>query len=145
MRHLLSALMTAALLSLGAGTSGANAADFVHGVNAADPGACADARVLARISNRFRHQVRHVPHLPDVEIVGYARLGANRYLPGGSRHPIARRYCHGSVDLSNGRRHSMWYLIENPMGFAGVGSNVEFCISGFDRWLVYGGRCRVLR
>lgn len=145
MRHLLSALIVAVLFGTGAGSTGAKAADFVHGIDASDPGVCADTRVLARISSRFRHQVRHVPNLPDVEIVGYARLGQNRYLPSGDRYPISRRYCHGSVDLSNGQRHSMWYLIENPMGFAGVGSHVEFCISGFDRWLVYGGRCRVLR
>jgi hypothetical protein len=31
------------------------------------------------------------------------------------------------------------------MGFAGMGDNVEFCVSGFDRWYVYNGRCRVLR
>jgi hypothetical protein len=145
MKHLLSVLIVSAFASLGTGTGGALAADLVYGVDATDPGVCADQRVLARISHRFRHQVRHVPNLPDVEIVGYARLGQKRYLPSDDRHPIARRYCHGSVDLSDGRRRSMWYLIENPMGFAGIGSNVEFCISGFDRWLVYGGQCRVLR
>jgi hypothetical protein len=145
MRQLLSALIVAVVAGLAAGTGGAEAADLVRGVYASDPGACADERVLARISHRFRHQVRHVPHLPDVEIVGYAGLGQKRYLPKDERHPIARRYCHGSVDLSDGRRRSMWYLIEDPMGFAGIGSNVEFCVSGFDRWYVYGGRCRVLR
>ena len=31
------------------------------------------------------------------------------------------------------------------MGFVGIGDNVEFCVSGFDRWMVYNGRCRVLR
>jgi hypothetical protein len=36
-------------------------------------------------------------------------------------------------------------LIEGRMGFAGIGENVEFCVSGFDRWLVYNGRCRVLQ
>jgi hypothetical protein len=25
------------------------------------------------------------------------------------------------------------------------GSNVEFCVSGFDRWMDYNGVCRVLR
>ena len=28
--------------------------------------------------------------------------------------------------------------------FASIGDNVEFCVSGFDRWMVYNGRCRVL-
>ncbi len=31
------------------------------------------------------------------------------------------------------------------MGYAGVGNNVEFCVTGFDRWYVYSGRCRILR
>ena len=31
------------------------------------------------------------------------------------------------------------------MGFASIGDNVEFCVAGFDRWMVYNGRCRVLR
>ena len=122
----------------------AEAADYVHGLDASDSGACSDTRVLAKISHRFRHQVRNVPGLPNVEIVNYARLGQSRYKPSDDRHPIARRYCRGSVDLSDGRRRSMWYLIESRMGFVGIGSNVEFCISGFDRWHVYGGRCRVL-
>ncbi len=145
MKHLLSIMIVAALAGLGTMTPDAQAADLVRGVAASDPGACSDQRVLAKISHRFRYQVRHVPHLPDVEIVGYSRLGQKRFHPKSERHPISRRYCHGSVDLSDGRRRSMWYLIEDPMGFAGIGSNVEFCISGFDRWLVYGGRCRVLR
>ncbi len=145
MRRLFGAIIIAATASMGFGAPVAQAADLVRGVYASDPGACADARVLSKIEHRFRHQVRHVPHLPDVQIVGYAGLGQKRFLPKSERHPISRRYCHGTVDLSDGRRRSMWYLIEDPMGFAGIGSNVEFCISGFDRWLVYGGGCRVLR
>lgn len=144
MRQLLCALIVAATAGLGNAT-GAQAADLVRGVLVTDPGACADERVLARISSRFRHQVRHVPNLPNVEIVAYSGLGQNRYLPKDEYHPIARRYCYGTVDLSDGQRRPMWYLIEDPMGFAGIGSNVEFCVSGFDRWLVYNGHCRVLR
>ena len=47
--------------------------------------------------------------------------------------------------LSDGRKRSLWYLIEYGMGLASIGDNVEFCVSGFDRWLVYNGGCRVLR
>ncbi|WP_127523908.1 hypothetical protein [Mesorhizobium sp. Z1-4] len=136
--------MAIAACLLGSISWGAQAADYVHGVDASDPGACADERVLTKISHRFRHQVRHVPGLPQVEIVGYSRLGQSRYRPSDDRHPIARRYCRGTADLSDGRRRNMWYLIESRMGFVGIGSNVEFCVAGFDRWHVYGGRCRVL-
>ena len=58
---------------------------------------------------------------------------------------IARRYCGGTANMSDGQQRTIWYLIEDGMGLAGMGDNVEFCISGLDRWLVYNGSCRVLR
>lgn len=106
---------------------------------------CDDKAVLSRIVSKFRHQVRNVPHLPDVEIVDFRKIHEHRYLPFREDRPIARRYCGAKVELSDGRKREMWYLIEDRMGFAGVGDGVEFCVSGFDRWYVYNGRCRVLR
>ena len=106
---------------------------------------CDDGAILARIESRFRHQVRNVPHLPDVSIVDFRRVHERRYVPFSEKRPIARRYCGAKVELSDGRKREMWYLIEDRMGFAGVGDGVEFCVSGFDRWYVYNGRCRVLR
>jgi len=106
---------------------------------------CADPSVLGRIQARFGYQVRHVPNLPDVRIDGFRKVHQHRYLPARDNRPIARRYCGATAALSNGRDRYVWYLIENPMGFAGHGSNVEFCVTGFDRWYVYSGRCRVLR
>jgi len=137
------ALAAAAMTAMTAAP--AAAADLVVGVYAADPDACGDARTLSRISARFDHQVRNVPHLPLVSIDNFDRVGAVRYLPAHANRPIERRYCAGRVSLSDGRSRDIFYLIENPMGFAGIGSNVEFCVAGFDRWHVYGGQCRVLR
>lgn len=110
-----------------------------------DPGICADTRFLKKIQSRFRHQVRHVPNLPDVEIEAFRNLREVRYIPTDERRPIDRRYCSGHVVLSSGDSRSIWYLIEGDMGFASFGDNVEFCIAGFDRWRVYNGHCRVLR
>lgn len=108
-------------------------------------GPCADARVLSRISDKFRYQVKHVPNLPDVEIAEFRRIHEHRYEPRQEDHPIARRYCGATALLSDGHQRDVWYLIEEGMGFAGfIGDNVEFCVSGFDRWKVYDGRCRVL-
>lgn len=109
------------------------------------PRACRDDGVLSHITAKFRHQVRHVPHLPDVEIVDFRRVHERRYLPWRENRPIARRYCGATAVLSDGRRRTIWYLIEDGMGFAGIGDGVEFCVSGFDRWKVYNGRCRVVR
>lgn len=111
---------------------------------------CDDPAMLNRIVSKFRHQVRNVPHLPDVEIVDFRRIHQHRYLAFRDNsfprdRPIARRYCGATALLSDGRKREVWYLIEDRMGFAGVGDGVEFCVSGFDRWKVYNGRCRVLR
>lgn len=146
MKSFVHAILAAAIAASGAvAASAAGAADMIAGVHASDPGVCADARVLGRISERFRWQVRNVPHLPQVEIVDFQRIGQTRYRPAHDTWRIDRRYCHATAALSDGRSRTVWYLIEKPMGFAGVGSNVEFCVSGFDRWHVYNGNCRVLR
>lgn len=121
------------------------AADLVIGVHARDPGVCGDTRVLDRIVKRFGHQVTHVPKLPQVGIHEFQAIRENRHLPALPNRPVDRRYCHANVVLTDGLRRDLWYLIEERMGFAGVGANVEFCIADFDRWNVYGGRCRVLR
>ncbi len=111
-----------------------------------DSGVCGEPSVLRKITSRFRHQVRHVPNLPQVEITDFRMIHQHRYLPAlGEERPIARRYCGATVDLSHGGSRDIWYLIESGQGFASIGDNVEFCVSGFDRWFVYNGRCRVLR
>lgn len=122
----------------------ASAADLT-GTYADESGVCGDAWVLRAITHRFRHQVQNVPHLPDVEITDFRRIHQHRYLPVRERYPIARRYCGATVALSDGRDRDIWYLIEEGQGFASIGDNVEFCVSGFDRWFVYNGRCRVLQ
>ncbi len=106
---------------------------------------CDDDVVLRKIEKRFRHQIKHVPELPEVEIGEISRIHQHRYYPASESSPIARRYCHGTARLSDGRSRKIWYLIEDGQGFAGVGDNVEFCVSGFDRWNVYNSYCRILR
>ena len=109
-------------------------------------GVCAERWVLGRITSRFRYQVTHVPNLPNVAITNFQNIYENRYLPAQEDRPIGRTYCGAQVILSDGNARDIWYLIEEGQGYAGiVGDNVEFCVSGFDRWYVYNGRCRVLR
>ena len=106
---------------------------------------CEDELILASISERFRHQTHNVPHLPHVGITDFYNIHEHRYLAYREDRPIARRYCGATVVLTNGHRREIWYLIEDGMGFVGIGDHVEFCVSGFDRWMVYNGACRVLR
>lgn len=105
---------------------------------------CQDQRYLSKITDRFSYQVRHVPNLPAVAISDFNLIQQVRYEPVAERHPIARLYCKANASLSDGQQRPIWYLIEGRMGFAGIGDNVEFCVAGFDRWMVYNGACRVL-
>lgn len=114
-------------------------------INDGESKACDNKHVLKKIMKRFRHQVTHVPHLPDVKIVGFERVHQHRYLDEHELRPIARRYCMATAVFDNGQKRSVWYVVENGMGFASFGDGVQFCVSGFDRWYVYNGACRVLR
>ncbi|WP_299937327.1 hypothetical protein [uncultured Nitratireductor sp.] len=122
----------------------AQAADPV-GAYGATGDVCADAGVQSTIRKRFRYQVTHVPNLPNVDIVDFHGAYQTRYNPSSADSPIERRYCRATARLSDGRDRAIWYLVEYGQGFAGLGNNVEFCVSGFDRWNVYDGGCRVLR
>jgi capsid protein len=136
----------AALLGLSAAlgaTPSVRAADL--GVYVEDSGMCGERWVLSRISSRFDYQVRHVPNLPNVAITDFHNIHLHRYLPAQEDRPIGRTYCGATVILSDGDARDIWYLVEEGQGFASIGDNVEFCVSGFDRWYVYNGRCRVLR
>ena len=139
------AFFTALSILAGGMTHQAAAADMVRGVYATDPGVCGNDKVLGAITKKFAYQVRNVPNLPMVDIVEFRQIRENRYLPSRPDWPIERRYCIADVHLTNGHTRDVWYLIEHPTGFASIGSNVEFCVLGFDRWKVYGGNCRVLR
>jgi len=143
--------MVAALASafcLGGGLAPAHAADMIAPARiyqGESSQACAQGWVLSRITGKFRYQVTHVPNLPDVGLVDFRDIRQNRYEPALSDSEITRTYCEATAYTSDGRRHAMWYLIEDRAGFAGMGHNVEFCLVNFDRWKVYNGRCRVLR
>lgn len=58
--------------------------------------------------------------------------------------PVARRYCSGTAKLSDGSRVRVKYLLEAHAGLFGIGWNVETCLTGRDKWYVYGGSCRSL-
>lgn len=140
MRRLLASVLFAAVAGLW--SHAASAGGFLSDLQARE---CDDPHVLSTIVSRFDHQVHNVPHLPNVAITDFHRIQQTRYLPYSEERPIARRYCGATAALSDGRTRAIWYLIEDGMGLAGIGDNVEFCVSGFDRWLVYNGSCRVLR
>jgi hypothetical protein len=55
---------------------------------------------------------------------------------------IPRRYCTGSVMLSDGKVHALNYSIIEDGGFAGFGQGVEWCVVGLDRNWAFNPACK---
>lgn len=104
---------------------------------------CNDAHVLHDIAERSAWADRRTwktgLRIDDIDDVRQSRLVAH-----GPRR-IAERFCRATAHLSDGRRARLYFLIEDQIGFAGLGWYVSFCIPGRDYYHVYGGGCQVLR
>lgn len=138
-----SVLLSGAIIAAPIVTSPVIAADMTYGE--APSNDCSDARVLNRIVSRFQIQAREVHKRPELAIAEVRSTYETRFLPQETNASFARRYCKGQAYMSDGQSRSIWYLLEYGAGFASLGNNVEFCISGLDRWNVYGAQCNVLR
>jgi hypothetical protein len=103
---------------------------------------CDNAGVLKTIDTRFNHAFLN---RDSIAIDSIDKVHQHRLEEATERSPIARRYCGAVATMSDGRERTMWYLIEDGMGLAGMGDNVEFCVSGLDPIKAYDGRCRVLK
>ncbi len=104
---------------------------------------CHEGSVLARIEDRSNWAERTTFHYGS-QINSIEKVHERRVENFGPA-PIARRYCRGTAWMSDGKKHTVHYRIEEGMGLAGTGYKVEFCVQGRDRWHVYNGNCRVLR
>jgi hypothetical protein len=131
------------VLQLALAASAAQAGGIKGGLDGDVP-ECGNAKVLQTIGKRFDHAAKHL-HKRDIAIDGITRVHQHRFVDARERSPIARRYCGAVAQMSDGRRRTLWYLIEDGMGLAGFGDNVEFCLSGLDPLNAYGAHCRVLR
>lgn len=104
---------------------------------------CYEPKVLKKVTKRFNKADRMTWHrgiyIDDIS----NPHGHGRY--GFEESSISRRYCHAYAHLSNGTRHKVYYLIEEGMGLAGFGWNVEFCIPKYDPWRIYDAYCRTVR
>lgn len=56
---------------------------------------------------------------------------------------IPRRFCSAIVATNDGLERMMYYVVEAGTGLAGIGYNVEVCVSGVDRNLAYAPNCKM--
>jgi hypothetical protein len=125
----------------------ANAADPGSGSAAAnaraDVRACADARMLARITKRFAWAERNTWQRGyQIAAIEHPRL---RYTVFSGPSMIRHRHCRASALMTNGVRRTVFYTVSAGMGFASIGHGVDFCLAGLDPWRVHGAACRSLR
>lgn len=101
-------------------------------------------QVTGTVSSRFAHNMRSFLGL-DLSIATFGVIRQDRLERRDDTHPVERRYCQAKVTTTDGEPRRLWYVVEDNWGYAGIGSSVEFCISGLDPWHVYGAHCRSLR
>lgn len=108
------------------------------------PAPCGDRAILDRIAERFQwaEATTWGTRLRIADIGAIREIGT-----GPQNHPsyLLHRHCQAKVWLSNGRSERLYYTITSSTGFAGVGSDVAFCLPSYDRWRVYGAACRTVR
>jgi hypothetical protein len=55
---------------------------------------------------------------------------------------IPRRYCTGTVVVSDGYKHKINFSIREDLGFIGIGWDTEACVDGFDRHYAFAPHCK---
>lgn len=101
-------------------------------------------QVTGTVSSRFAQNMRGFLDM-DLSIANFGIISESRLESRDETHRVERRYCQAKVTTTDGARRQLWFLIESSWGYAGLGSSVEFCVSGLDPWHVYGAHCKSLR
>lgn len=95
---------------------------------------------LGTITSQF-HEKESTYWNSRLTITAYGKIHEIAYRPWQSDN-IPRRFCTGSVMLSNGTTHAIHYSIIEDGGFAGYGQGVEWCVVGLDRNWAYNPACK---
>jgi hypothetical protein len=77
-------------------------------------------------------------------ITAYANIRETAFRPWQSDN-IPRRFCTGSVMVSDGKARTVNYSIIEDGGFAGYDQGVEFCVVGLDRNWAFNPACRAAK
>jgi hypothetical protein len=100
-------------------------------------------RALPTITSQFQEKESTFWN-SALQITAFGRIHETAFRPWQSDN-IPRRYCSGSVQLSDGGVHAVHYSIIEDGGFAGFGQGVEWCVTGLDRNWAYNPACRAAR
>jgi len=110
-----------------------------HSYNASLPG-CDDPVVLQEISSDFSTKEERFWN-SSLQIIGFERVRQVAWRPWGLDY-IPRRYCTGTVVVSDGLKRKINYSIREKLGFIGIGWDTIACIDGLDRHYAFAPHCK---
>ncbi|KAB0680687.1 hypothetical protein [Aureimonas leprariae] len=105
---------------------------------------CEDPRVLGKVEDQFEYGAVNMLQ-SDLTVAEFSDLREKAWFPRTDDSSVERRFCQGSVLLSDNQKHTLYYTVSYPLGYASVGWKAESCVLGLDRWLIYGANCSSLR
>jgi len=103
--------------------------------------ACDDGAVLGHISSYFALREFKYWNSP-LRIVHFEGVQSVATRPWGLDH-IPRRFCSATVLVSDGVKRRVDFSVRSGLGFAGMGSGVDWCIQGLDRNHAQSPNCRM--
>ncbi len=104
---------------------------------------CDDPSVLGKISSHFGQKEAEFWH-SDLKIVGVDRIHEIAFRPWAA-DAIPRRFCGGIADVTDGKRRTIYYSINETDSWLGLSWGVEWCVLGLDRNWAYNPGCRMAR
>lgn len=105
---------------------------------------CDDPRVLGQVEDQFEYGAVNMLK-SDLTVAEFSDLREKAWFPRQDSAGFERRFCQGSVLLSDNERRMLYYTVSYPLGYAAVGWKAEGCVLGLDRWYIYGANCSSLR
>lgn len=104
---------------------------------------CESQSVLDTVAARFATKEGRFWNSP-LQINGFDQVREIAYRPW-HNDTIPRRFCRGSVLVSDGVVRKVYYSIIEDGAMIGNGWGVEWCVDGLDRNMAYNPHCRAAR
>src|SRR5262249_21161778 len=104
---------------------------------------CDHPAALEKIAKRF-NQKEGTFWASDLTIVGFEDIRETAFRTWAAQ-AIPRRFSSGRGEISDGRKHTIHYSIQEDTGMIGAYWGVEWCVVGLDRNWSYNPACRAAR
>jgi hypothetical protein len=104
---------------------------------------CDYQAALNKIASRFNQKENDFWHT-DLAIIAFENIRETAFRPWAA-NTIPRRFCSGTVEVSDGRKRTIHYAIAEDTGMIGARWGVEWCVVGLDRNWAYNPFCKMAR